>query len=278
MGKLLVKDKEIVTPGEVIAEGMDYLPSFGTYRLGDKIMANRVGLLSVDGKVLKTLNMAGKYLPKPNDIIIGQVFDILMSGWRLKINSAYSAVLMMQEASFNFIQKGADLTRIYDLDDYIMTKITKVSSQKLIDVTMKGPGLRKLTDGRVIEVNTHKVPRIIGKQGSMVSMIKDATGCRISVGQNGLIWIQGEPENELVAVRAIQKIAEESHHPGLTESIKAFLEKNKLKNVPVVKHTEDNFSETTSETKFEPRKQETVKKFDRKKYDKPKAKNTGESK
>jgi exosome complex RNA-binding protein Csl4 len=31
---LLVKDKDVVTPGEVLAEGMEYLPSQGTYRKG----------------------------------------------------------------------------------------------------------------------------------------------------------------------------------------------------------------------------------------------------
>ncbi len=39
MGKLLVKEKEIVVPGETLAEGMDYLPGSGTYREGEKILA-----------------------------------------------------------------------------------------------------------------------------------------------------------------------------------------------------------------------------------------------
>ncbi|MFC2136135.1 exosome complex RNA-binding protein Rrp4 [Bacteroidota bacterium] len=229
MGKLLVKEKDIVVPGEVLAEGMDYLPSFGTYRKNDKIIANRLGLMASEGKVLKTIQLAGRYVPRRNDTVIGRVFDILMSGWRLDINSAYSAVLMMQEASFRFIQKGADLSKFFALDEWVVAKITKVSSQNLVDVTMKGPGLRKLDGGRIIKVNTHKVPRIIGKQGSMVSMIKDATGCKITVGQNGVVWVQGEPEQELIAVMTIKKIEAESHHDGLTDTIKKFLEKNGLK-------------------------------------------------
>ncbi|MBC8495700.1 KH domain-containing protein [archaeon] len=231
MGKLLVKDKEVVVPGEVIADGMDYLPSFGTYRQNEKIMANRLGLLSVDGKVVKTIAISGRYIPRRNDVIIGRVFDILMSGWRMDINSAYSAVLMMQEASFKFIQKGADLSKFFALDDYVVAKIIRVTSQNLIDLTMKGPGLRKLDGGKIISINTHKVPRVIGKQGSMVSMIKDATGCRITVGQNGLVWINGEPEQESIAVSAIKKIESEAHHPGLTDEIKVFLEKRTGKKI-----------------------------------------------
>jgi exosome complex component RRP4 len=94
---------------------------------------------------------------------------------------------------------------------------------------MKGMGLQKLKGGRIINVSSNKVPRIVGKQGSMVSMIKDATKCNITVGQNGLIWINGPPEGELLAVKSIRKIEEESHLSGLTDKIKEFLEKNKPK-------------------------------------------------
>jgi len=62
----------------------------------------------------------------------------------------------------------------------------------------------------------------------MVSMIKQATKCNITVGQNGLIWIDGSPKGELLAVNAIRKIEEESHLSGLTEKIEEFLNKNKI--------------------------------------------------
>jgi exosome complex component RRP4 len=59
-------------------------------------------------------------------------------------------------------------------------------------LTLKSKGLGVLEDGRIIKINPHKVPRVIGKEGSMVSLIKSETGCEITVGQNGAIWIQGE--------------------------------------------------------------------------------------
>lgn len=222
--KLLVQDKDVVTPGEVIAEGMDFFPGIGTYRYGEHILANQVGLLQVEGKVLKTTPLAGRYLPAKNDVVIGRVVDILMSGWRIDINCPYSAVLPLKDATFDFIKKGADLTEYFNLEDYVMCKITQVTSQNLIDVSMKGPGLRKLRGGQFITVNAAKVPRIIGRKGSMVSMVKKATGCQIAVGQNGLVWLSGDPENELIAVHAIQKIEREAHISGLTERVKEFLE------------------------------------------------------
>lgn len=237
MGELIAKDKEVVVPGEIIAKGLDFLPSHGTYRLEDNVLANKLGILIVEGKVLKTIPITGRYLPRRNDVIIGRVNDILMSGWRLDINSPYSAVLPLKDASFDYIQKGADLTRYFNLEDYVVVKVTNVTSQNLVDVSAKGPGLRKLRGGRIIQVSPHKVPRIIGRKGSMVSMIKKATGCKIIVGQNGLVWLDGEPSMEVIAVNAIRKIEDESHIPGLTDRIKEMLEKITGKTIDM---TEEN--------------------------------------
>lgn len=232
MSKLLVKDKEIAVPGECLAEGMDYLPGSGTYREGEKIIASRLGLITIDGRAIKLIPLSGRYLPKRGDTIIGRVTEVLFSGWRINTESAYSAMLGMKEATSEYIPKGADLTQYYNFGDYIVCKITAVTSQKLIDVTVKGPGLRKLRNGRIIKVNTHKVPRIIGKSGSMVSMIKQATGCQIIVGQNGVVWLQGEdPKMELLAVETIKKIEQESHISGLTDKIKQYLEKETGKKI-----------------------------------------------
>lgn len=226
MKGLIAKEKEVVVPGEVLATGMDYLPGAGTRRDGDNILATKVGLLFVEGRALKLIPLAGRYVPKRGDTVIAKVFDITMSGWRLEMNCAYSAMVTMRDASNDFIPKDADLRQYFDFGDYVVAKIVKVTTQKLIDLTMKGPGLRKLGPGRVINVNPYKVPRIIGKKGSMVSMVKQATGTRIIVGQNGLIWIQGDdPAKERLAVETIKKIEAESHISGLTDKIKAHLEK-----------------------------------------------------
>ncbi len=221
---LIAKDKDIVVPGELLAQGMDFLPSSGTYRQDSNIMAERLGILVVEGKVLKTIPLSGRYLPKRNDVIVGRVHDILMSGWRIEFNSPYTAVLNLKDATYDFIARQANLTKYFNLDDYLVCKIINVTSQNLVDVTCKGPGLQKLRGGRIVTVNTHKVPRIIGKHGSMVTMLKNATNCQITVGQNGLIWIKGDPKSELIAVNTIIKIEAESHISGLTERIKRYLE------------------------------------------------------
>lgn len=233
MGELTLENKSIAVPGEILATGMDYLPGAGTYREGENIHAGRLGLVSIEGRAIRLISLSGKYLPKRGDTIIGKVGDVAFSGWRVGMNCAYTAMLSIVEATSEFIPKGADLTRYLDVGDYIIAKITNVTSQVLVDLTMKGPGLKKLPPGRIIEANTNKVPRIIGKQGSMVGMIKQSTDCRILVGQNGLVWIQGEPANELIAVDAIRMIERESHISGLTDRVKEFLEKQTGKKIEI---------------------------------------------
>ena len=224
MSSINVKDKDVVVPGETLAVGMDVLPGAGTYRNGENIVAARLGLVQIEGRTIKLIPLSGRYIPKNYDTIICKVIDVSISGWRVDTNSPYSAMLSMKEATSQFIPRGADLTQFFNIGDYVICKIVNVTSQKLVDVTMKGVGLRKLQGGRVIPVASNKVPRIVCKQGSMIAMIKEATNCNIIVGQNGLVWIDGAPENELLAIESIRKIEEESHLSGLTDKIKVFLE------------------------------------------------------
>ena len=90
---------------------------------------------------------------------------------------------------------------------------------------MKDSGLRRIEGGRLVKVSHTKVSRVIGKSGSMISMLKNMTDCRITVGQNGMIWVDGEDENADVAVEAIEMIENQAQSGNLTERIKEFIEK-----------------------------------------------------
>jgi exosome complex component RRP4 len=225
MSNLLIEAKQICVPGDLLAKGMDFLPAVGTSREGENIVANKLGIVNVNGRLISVIPVSGKYTPKRGDTIIGKVFDVTMSGWRVNINCAYSAMLMVRDATNEYIPKNQDLTKLYNFDDLLVAKIENVTSQNLIDLSMRGPGLRKLMGGLTINVTPSKVPRIIGKQGSMVSMIKRATGARIIVGQNGVVWISCEdPKMELIALNTVKKIEENAHISGLTDKIKEYLD------------------------------------------------------
>ena len=223
MSELNIEERNIVIPGETLAEGMDFLPGDNTFRQDNKIYSKALGLVNISGRVIRITPLSGPYLPKAGDKIIGKVTDILFSGWRIDTGTAYSAVLNVKDASSRFIKKGEDLSKILDIGDYVVVKITNVTSQNLIDLTMTEPGLRKINGGRIVKINSQKVPRVIGKKGSMISLIKDKTGCEISVGQNGFVSIKGSPEGESLTEKAIKMIEEKSHEKGLTNKMENFL-------------------------------------------------------
>ena len=223
---MLVKERDVVVPGEELATGMDYLPSEGAFRDGDKILASRVGLFNLDGRLVKVIPLGGKYIPKKNDTIIGTITDVSHNSWRIDIGWAFDVVVFMREGSREFIPNDADLKKYYAPGDMVVAKIIKADSPRMTDASLKMPGCRKLGIGKVIEIQSSRVPRIIGKQGSMISMIKDATNCDIIVGQNGKIWISGNDHKmEKVAEAAIRKIEAEAHSSGLTDKMSVFLKK-----------------------------------------------------
>ena len=86
-----------------------------------------------------------------------------------------------------------------------------------------------------------KIPRVIGRKGSMISMIKQETGCQIILGLNGVILVTGKiPEDEELAIEVIKKIEQESHTSGLTDRITQLLKERKGK---VEEKVEENKNE-----------------------------------
>jgi len=218
---LIIKEREFVIPGDVIAEGIDYLPGNGVYRDGNQLIAQQIGIVNLDNRLIKLVLLTGAYRPKIGDIVIGQIVNMGFNGWTLDIGFSNLAMLSVRDATSDFIDKKADLSRYYDFDDYIVAKVLNISKSNLIDLTMKGHGLMRLKEGIIIDVSPSKVPRIIGKQGSMITMLKNLSNCEISVGQNGKVWIDGGNTGKII--EAIKLIEKESHIPGLTEKIEKML-------------------------------------------------------
>ncbi len=221
------KSREVVVPGEVLGKGKDILPGEGTRREGEEIVSSRFGLLDKTDRLVKVIPLSGAYIPRAGNTVIGQIVDVNFNGWNIDVLSTYQAFLPVMEC-FGYINKK-DLTEVYDFNDILVVKIRAVKPRS-IELTMKEKGLKKLEGGMLIKVNSARVPRIIGKAGSMVKTIKDETNCNIIVGQNGLVWIKGEKvEDEIIAKKAIEIISEKPFQEGLTEKVKEFLESPKKK-------------------------------------------------
>jgi len=218
-------DRTIVIPGEVIFKGDDYLPGEGTEKHGDEIVAIRYGLAEETKKLVKVIPLSGVYLPRRGNVVIGKVEMITANGWVININTAENAFLSIMEVP-RYVNKD-DLREVLDIGEMVAAKIYSIGGRG-VDLTIAMKELGRLDQGIIININPNKVPRVIGKEGSMISLIKDETKCRITVGQNGLIWINGNKvEDELFAKKAIVHVAENSTISGLTDEMKEWFEKNK---------------------------------------------------
>jgi len=217
-------ERKLVIPGETIVSGDDYLPGDFTRKEGDDIIATRYGLAETSGRVVKIIPVSGVFEPRRGNTIIGRVADINFSGWSIEIGGPYSAFLPLAECP-RFINRN-NIEEFANVGDVVNAKIWSVKRGS-VDLTLKSRGLGVLEGGRIIRINPHKVPRVIGKEGSMINLIKDSTKTEINVGQNGFIWLKGELEGEKKAEDAINLIVQESASEGLTEKIERFLEGGK---------------------------------------------------
>ncbi|UCE91271.1 MAG: RNA-binding protein [Methanobacteriota archaeon] len=214
--------REIVVPGDLLSgSGMKAGP--GTYVDGGSVYAALLGIRSVRANTVGVVPLAGQYVPMRGDTVIGKIVDMGASNWLVDINAAHPTPLHVNEVPWR-VEFG-ETGRFMTIGDLVLLKVIGVDELAKVQVSMKEHGLRKLAGGMVADVAPAKVPRIIGKNGSMIQVLKNLTGCRIYVGQNGRIWIDGDMDNILLAVEAIKLIEDQAHSSGLTEKVKDLLEK-----------------------------------------------------
>ena len=213
---IYVKEKDLVVPGEILAED-DYYAGRGTFQENGKVCSNLLGLVSLRNKKISVIPLKSKYLPKKGDVVIGKIDDVRFSMWGVDINSPYPGILPASEV---FGRDKKDLSRVFDIGDVLFLRIVDVDEVKKVKLGLKGRGMGKFKGGIIVDIAPTKVPRLIGKKGSMINMIKDKTGCKIVVGQNGLVWVKGKQDMEQIVKDTIKLIEKEAHTSGLTDRIK----------------------------------------------------------
>ncbi|MDR1721991.1 MAG: exosome complex protein Rrp4 [Methanobrevibacter sp.] len=211
-----VNNKDLVVPGEILAED-DYYSGRGTFKDNGKICSSLTGLVSLRNKKISVIPLKSKYLPKRGDVVIGKIVDVRFSMWEVGLNSPYSGILPASEV---FGREKKELSKVFKLGDVLFLRVVDVDEVKKVKLGLKGRGMGKFKGGIIVNITPTKVPRLIGKKGSMINMIKDKTGCKIVVGQNGLVWVKGDKKMELITKEVIEIIEAEAHTSGLTNRIK----------------------------------------------------------
>ena len=213
---IYVEDKNLVIPGQILADD-EYYPGRGTFKEGDKICSSLIGLVSLRNKKIRVIPLKSKYVPKKGDVVIGKINDVRFSMWDVDINSPYSGILPAFEV---FGRDKKELSKLYDVGDVLFLRVIDVDEVKKAKLGLKGRGLGKFKGGIIVDISPTKVPRLIGKKGSMINMIKNKTNCKIVVGQNGLVWVKGDEDMEQLTREIIHTIEAEAHTSGLTNKIK----------------------------------------------------------
>ncbi|MCF2139101.1 MAG: exosome complex protein Rrp4 [Candidatus Lokiarchaeota archaeon] len=234
--------REIVTPGQVIATDPGLIAGRGAIKEDNgQITSVFVGLKEIRGKYVNVVPLNGLYNPQIGDKVIGRVIAKTPVKFLLDINAKFLGILKPSDAFKRPHQNRGypksmgtyRLPRENDMDklkmgDQIICKILSGSRTEEPALTSLGQELGLITEGLVIAISPTKIPRVIGKKGSMIALLKNLLHCKIFVAQNGRIWIHGRnPENERLLIEVIYKIEREAHTTGLTDRVKAYILKEK---------------------------------------------------
>jgi exosome complex component RRP4 len=216
--------RTIVIPSQILGDIKSKNAGRGTFVDNGKIYSGILGFLNENERYINVIPLKGCYEPSIGDEIIGVVEEALSSGWLVDINASSPALLHQNEVPWK-VDFG-DTEKYLNHGDCIKTKILSIDETKKLQITLNDRNLYKINGGHIIDVEPSRVPRIIGRKGSMLSLIMKYIRCRIFVGKNGRIWVDGDTKSIEKVIQTIYRIEEESINFGLTNKIEEMLKKN----------------------------------------------------
>ena len=193
---------------------------------GKRVISTTIGLSDVSTDNVRVISLTGIYIPKIDDLVIGRIEYIFGNSWFADINSCYQGMLLGQDVfgRGSYPTTGEMKNRL-DKGDIIFAKIANFDRQREPLISIADKNLGKIDSGELIKISPSKIPRLIGKQGSMIQTIEGSTNASITVGQNGLIVVSCDETNGLLkALTAIRMIDEQAHIINLTDRVKKMLE------------------------------------------------------
>ena len=217
--------RKYVIPGDVVTTG-PFRPEQNVTQVGDRIIATAVGISEIYDDTVRVISLTGKYIPKISDLVIGKVISHTSLSWELDINSCYVGFLPATDVfGRDFSAHADELTSKLDKGDLVAARIANFDRTRDPLVTIADRDLGKIESGELIKISPSKVPRLIGKRGTMIQTIEVATGATITIGQNGWVVVSCENSDGLLkAIKAIRMVDEQAHIANLTDRIKSMLE------------------------------------------------------
>ena len=221
--------RRIVVPGDQLEDDVEAREPFVVEHAGRKL-ATVVGIINYKDSKPHFVPLESIYIPKPGDVVIGLVTGIGITNWFIDINSPYTAVLNIQDFLGRPFNPAVDEPgRLLKVGDYVKAKVAAFDRTRNPLLTVQAEGLGRIVEGRVIDISPAKVPRVIGRKRSMLSMLEEETGCSIFVAVNGRVHVVCEnKELEDILFVAIKTIEREAHKSGLSERIRRLIREEKM--------------------------------------------------
>ena len=220
--------KRYVLPGDVITTAPLRLRANVTLE-GKRIISTAIGLSDVSYDSVRVIPLSGIYLPKVDDLVIGMIKYIHGNSWFADINSCYEGMLLAKDV----FGRGSNATlgemkASLDKSDLILARIANSDRTREPLLSISGQNLGKIDSGELVKISPTKIPRLIGKHGSMIQTIESSTNATITIGQNGLIVLKCDDSAGLKkAVESIKMMDKALHNTNLEEKIQNILdEKN----------------------------------------------------
>ncbi len=217
--------RRYVIPGDVITTG-PYRPEQNVILQGDKIMSTIIGISEIYDDSVKVIPLTGIYVPKNNDLVIGKIVSHSSLSWAVDINSLYPGMLPASDVfGRNFQASSDDMNSKLKKGDLIVARIGNFDRSRDPLITLGDRELGKIESGELVRISPSKIPRLIGKQGTMIQIIETATNATITIGQNGWVVVSCEtPDGLSKAIKAIKMVEKQAHIANLTDRIKSMLE------------------------------------------------------
>ena len=217
------EQRQLVIPGELIWEGRTRTGE-NTFRREGNVYASRIGLVNYGKNMVSVIALEAGYNPMVGDMVIGEVVDIELGRWLIDIGASTEAVLSVPDAVDKPFYTDFNMPRVLDVGETLVAKIVDLDRRRTPILSMLGKDLGRVDSGLIINITPSKIPRLIGKKGSMINMILKEAGANVVIGQNGRILIQARTlRQENMVVKTIKKIELEAHTSGLTNRIQAYL-------------------------------------------------------
>ena len=213
--------RSLVLPGDILETKSK--PGWGIFRSEGIVHSSVLGYSSDKSGYVNVNPITGRYNPKVGDKIVAICVETGPSVWRMDIGSSFNSTLHHSESGWKV--PFGDTARFLSIGDAIWAEVFMVDAAGSHQISLKKDDCRKLYSGTVVKLDPTNVPRVIGKQGSMITTIREKTQTRIQIGQNGYIWIDGKGEDIALAQKAVEMINRESTSKGLTKKIEKLLEK-----------------------------------------------------